>query len=78
MGRYKLCPYSRYFGHFLGLGSILVILRFRGYFDYFLHFGGYFGNFIGFSGILVVFFRFKGGILVIFFVMGVFWSFYMF
>ena len=43
-----------YFGHFIGFGGILVIFRFRGYFNYFLGLR-VFWSFFGFMGILVIF-----------------------
>ena len=40
------------FGHFIGLGDILVNFRFRGYLCHFLNLG-VFGHFLGLMGILV-------------------------
>ena len=64
----------KYFGNFLGLGCILVIDRFWGYFGHFFRFLGYFGHCFRFWGYfshflgLGVFNHFIGfrGIFVIF------------
>ena len=50
--------FQGYFSHFLGLGGILVIFRFQGYFGHFGHFlglGGTLGSLLGLGSILVIF-----------------------
>jgi len=42
---FVIFKFQGYFGHFLGLEGILVILSLWGIFQLFLGFKGYFGNF---------------------------------
>ena len=51
---------SGYFGHFLGLGGISVILLVSRVFWSFLRFRGYFQLFFRFRGGILVIFRFQG------------------